>query len=234
MKYRRRMLVLMLGIAMVACNRGHGPNSATITVEAAKAARTSVDKTTHGRNRINSFFYAAVVPKLQPCWSKVQGQGAIVFKYTYRRVGMNWVAEGQDLGKSNLPPEQQKLALQCMQDATRDTSFPMEAIETTYSVNEMTLYWDWPVPFPQDVTELGRMVQNGNGELPGYGCQDCDLGSDNKFHCKGDDKFGWSACEASDYSCTVKFPLCGTGWPSPLPPVFIASSKWDPATKEIR
>jgi hypothetical protein len=72
---------------------------------------------------------ATVVPKLQSCWSRLQGKGEIGFKYTYRRSGTNWVWNRQEVENSTLAKDQEPIALQCMAEAVRDTSFPMEAAE---------------------------------------------------------------------------------------------------------
>src|SRR5262249_15961428 len=126
-------------------------------------AATSVDRDTHTQNRINSFFYVALVSKLQPRWSRVQGKGKITFKYTYRVAGTNWVGQQQEIEDHTLTQEQAALALQFMNDAARGTSFPMEAAEAARKANELVIHWTWPVPFPEDVTVMGRMIDTGGG-----------------------------------------------------------------------
>src|SRR5262245_59714524 len=135
-------------------------------------AASSVDRDTHAQNRINSFFYAALVPKLQPCWNRVQGKGEITFKYTYRVAGTNWLWQQQEVKGHTLLQEQAAIALQLMNDAARGTSFPMEAAEAHRKANEVVIHWTWPVPFSEDVTVMGRMVGKGGGGCTKE-CVDC-------------------------------------------------------------
>jgi hypothetical protein len=226
MSKRRRLACFqtVLTVALIITTASCAQHSGILSAEYKRAATTSLDRDTQEQNRINSFFYLAVVPKLQSCWSGIQGKGGIVFKYTYKREGMKWVWQGQQVEKSSLAQEQNAVALQCMQEAARDTSFPAEAVEAAYRVNDMVLYWGWPVPFPSDVTELGRMARNvgGAGEA-GY-CVDCEIVSGDVFECKVQKGWGWFYCWASGRTCSTQ-DLCGTGWMGGGVGIFIAEGR---------
>src|SRR5262245_65621629 len=94
MKYFKGVLAGCLNMLRSAWNRGP---KASGEVHVRKPEASSVDRDTHTQNRINSFFYAALVSKLQPCWNRVQGKGKITFKYTYRVAGTNWAWQQQEV-----------------------------------------------------------------------------------------------------------------------------------------
>ena len=67
------------------------------------------------QNQLNRHFSDAVVtPTLRECWSRLQGDGAIVFDFTYRKSGSRWVFDKIALIKSNLLAGQDEVALRCM------------------------------------------------------------------------------------------------------------------------
>lgn len=219
--YFQMALAVALIITTASCAERRGISSA----EYKRAATTSQDRDTQEQNRINTFFYVAVVPKLQPCWSRIQGKGGIVFKYTYKRDGMKWVWQGQKVEKSNLAQEQNEAALHCMQEAAHDASFPAEAVEAAYGVNEMVLYWGWPVPFPPEVTELGRIATGTGGAGEAGYCVDCEIVAGDVFECKVQKGWGWFYCWASGNTCSTQ-ALCGTGWMGGVPVgIFIAEGR---------
>ena len=83
------VVVAAILASAVACNREPPPPADTFHFTPTEPA-PSVDAETAAQNRINAFMYVAVLPKLQSCWSQLQGSGNVVFKYTYRRTGTNW------------------------------------------------------------------------------------------------------------------------------------------------
>jgi len=206
---------VVFAIALIAmacsCSRKQAPNTVTLSVEQKRATMTSVSRSVEEQNRLNGFFFAAVLPKLESCWSHVQGKGGIAFHYTYKREGTKWVWGGQEIEKSNLSPEQQQAALQCMQEAAKGSSFQMEALEAVYNMSEIHIHWAWPVPFPPNTSDLAKSV-GGAGELPGYGCRDCNLGDNFNFECESATS-GYLRCTVSDdrKSCTLGLPACYGG-----------------------
>src|SRR5262245_61182817 len=110
MNYFVRVLAGCLDMLGSAWNRGPKARG-EVRVRRPEAA-SSVDRDTHTQNRINSFFYVALVPKLQPRWSRVQGEGEITFKYTYRVAGTNWAWQRQEVESHTLTQEQAAIALQ--------------------------------------------------------------------------------------------------------------------------
>lgn len=128
------------------------------------------------QNRINRYFHKAVVPKMSACWSRIQGEGTIDFQFTYKRTAGGWEWEKLGVSGSTLPKGQDAVALQCMQESVRGTSFPVEEVDG--KAVEFFADWRWPVPWPKDITEMARMAGNGIiwGEC-GLGklkkCQDC-------------------------------------------------------------
>lgn len=179
---------------------------------------TSVERDIASQNRINSVFYVALVPKIKSCWSRLSGKGDVTFKYIYQRDGTNWVWRQQEIEDSNLPQDQTAIALQCMQEAAQGSSFPMEATEAARRSQEFVLHWTWPVPFPQDVTALGRMIDTGGG---GEGCRkscvDCDCpfvpGAGVTCSCKSTCSGYNPPCklDTDKKGCSMQLPKCSTG-----------------------
>ena len=200
-----------------ACDRGPKASGQLHLTEPEAAG--SVDKDTQAQNRINSFFYVALVPKLQSCWNRVQGKGEITFQYTYRAAGTNWVWQQQEVEGHTLAQEQAAMALQCMQDAARGTSFPMEAAEAARKGNELVIHWTWPVPLPQDATVMGRMIGGGGGSGECQKkCVNCDcpflpLGIGVLCKCVAACSGYTAPCvvDSNKKGCTMKLPECTSG-----------------------
>jgi hypothetical protein len=204
MKLMNALLAATLMLVAWGCSRGPEPHP-------------SVDADVAAQNRINGFMYVAVVPKLQSCWSRVQGKGEIVFKYTYRRSGTNWVWNRQEVESSTLQKDQEPSALQCMGEAARDSSFPMEAAEAARKGDEFVIHWTWPVPFPADVTALGRMIDTGGGRECTKSCVSCNCkftpGPGTSCSCDSSCSGYTPPCtlDADGKGCSMKFPACATG-----------------------
>jgi hypothetical protein len=119
------------------------------------------------QKRINRYFHTVVVPKLKTCWDRVQGDGTIEIKYLYAvEAKGTWSFKTIQASKSDLPKDQEKAAVACMQQAVTATSFPKEKSEkgTSYLIS-----WVWPVPMPPDAEQqVARMWGSGGGQ--GNGC----------------------------------------------------------------
>jgi hypothetical protein len=199
-----------------ACNREPPPAADTIHFLPTEPA-PSVDADTAAQNRINAFMFVAVMPKLQSCWGKLQGSGSVVFRYTYRRSGTNWVWRAQEVESTTLDKGQMPAALQCMTEAARESSFPMEASEAARRGDEMNIHWEWPVPFPNDVAALGRIISGGGG---GKECSKSCVKCDCPFLPGGVVCSCASACsgytapcvlDTNKKGCSMRLPACATG-----------------------
>jgi hypothetical protein len=88
-------------------------------------ARDTDRQIARAQNQLNRHFSDAVVtPTLRECWSRLQGDGAIVFDFTYRRSGSRWAFDKIALIKSNLPAGQDEVALRCMRDSVAPRRSP--------------------------------------------------------------------------------------------------------------
>ena len=183
------------------------------------------------RTRINGFFYAALVPKLKTCWGKISGKGEIEFKLTYRKAGQNWEWQQAEL-ESKAPQAQAATALACMQDSARGSSFPTTPDEARSE--QFGIHWAWPVPFPDDTSELARMIDTGGGgEGPAKKCFDCQSnppGSPRTAQCVSTST-GYSTCrndpDGKGCSMCCLDPKCASGWSGGAwgGGIFIASAK---------
>jgi hypothetical protein len=121
------------------------------------------------QQRINRYFHGDVVPRLNKCWSSLQGKGTIALKYTFTKSGARWTIKSVESEQSTLPSGQDAIALRCMRDAVRGSSFPVdreESKQTTFVVK-----WNWPVPFPANASQLAtRMFAVRANSGGGSGC----------------------------------------------------------------
>jgi hypothetical protein len=132
--------------------------------------RIALEKTVTTQQRLNRYFHGDVVPRLKDCWSRVQGKGTIALKYTYTKGSGKWMLDKLEVSESTLPRGQDAVALRCMQDAVRGTSYPVDQAEGNQ--NNFVLNWTWPVPFPADANEQNSVMfagRNGGGG-GGGGC----------------------------------------------------------------
>jgi hypothetical protein len=119
------------------------------------------------QKHINRYFHDVVMPRLTPCWNRVEATGRVELKYVYERDAMRrWTFKQVEAGRTDLPPAPNAAALACMRLAVAGTSFPSEPREVGESY---ALVWTWPVPLPPDVErQYARMLGNSGGE--GTGC----------------------------------------------------------------
>lgn len=119
------------------------------------------------QKKINQYFYNDVIPKLETCWNRLQGQGTIEMKYRYvSDADRGWTLKTVEVGESSLPEDQKASALACMQNAVAGTSFPRESAD---AVESYLVDWVWPVPLPADAEQqMARMIGASGGE--GTGC----------------------------------------------------------------
>lgn len=119
------------------------------------------------QKRINRYFHGTVARKLKPCWGRISGQGEIEVRYLYTADGKGgWSFKTIQASRSDLPKDQEKAAVACMQKAVSTTSFPREKTEKARS---FSISWVWPVPMPPDADQqIARMWGASGGE--GSGC----------------------------------------------------------------
>ena len=207
------MIVVALTVTLLVYARSQMPRSSTQTPQAERQAaqqrqQIALERTITTQQRLNRYFHSDVTPKLKNCWSRVQGKGTIALKYTYTKAGNGrWVFDKLETDNSTLPRGQETVALECMQDAVRGTSFPIEGAES--SQNSFVLNWSWPVPFPANAAELtsamfaARAVSGGGN---GGGCD----GRGAKAacsNCSSDGRSCLSVCVGFK-ECTVTTVLC--------------------------
>jgi hypothetical protein len=118
------------------------------------------------QKRINRYFHGSIVPRLKSCWSRLSGKGTIEIRYLYGGGAKGWSFRSIQASRSDLPRDQEKAAVACMQQAVAGTSFGKEKTEKakTFSIS-----WVWPVPMPPDADQqVARMWGSSGGE--GGGC----------------------------------------------------------------
>jgi hypothetical protein len=167
-----KLLATVLSVSVVAlssCTKRNPPVS-----EAALA----FERTIAAQDRVNRYFHTDIEPGLTTCWAGVAGQGTIAVIMPYQRRGDRWLPGTARIGGSTFPG--QDVALRCLQEAVRNTSFPVEAGDD--EATEFQVNWSFPVPWPKDVTEVARMISTGGGggggcgggpEAPAPACFDC-------------------------------------------------------------
>lgn len=126
-------------------------------------------KTITAQQRLNRYFHNDVIPKLRNCWNQLQGAGSIQINHNYvRTANGKWVVKGLTIGNSTLPRGQEAVALRCMQEAVRGSSFA--TVGDDESSKEYMVKWTWPVPFPSNAEEQTRVMFASKGSLGAWGC----------------------------------------------------------------
>ena len=168
----RTKMILMVtaifgGMYLIVVSKTQSP--ITQTPQAiAQEQELALQRSATTQKQVNRYFHTDVIPKLQNCWTRVQGQGAVEIKYTYRKDATGkWVADRLAIASSTLPRGQDAVALRCMQDSVRDTVFAVRSSNNSEST--YTLYWSWPVPFPAGFAQMA----SGIGTT-GTGAKGCD------------------------------------------------------------
>jgi len=182
--------------------------------------RIALEKTITTQQRLNRYFHGDVVPKLRDCWSRVQGEGTIAVKYTYTKGSGRWMFDRLEVSQSTLPRGQDAVALKCMQDAVRGTSYPVEQGEGNQ--NSFVLNWNWPVPFPANATEQTNAMFAARAAGGGTGGGGCDgQGTAARcFSCDHESKsiaclkvcVGYTTCTLGETYCRAE-GSCASGGP---------------------
>lgn len=151
-------VVLILGALIFAYSKAQQRRQPQVPQVASRMTNEQrLQRTITTQQRINRYFHGSVIPKLRNCWSRVQGRGTIAIEHTYARdASGKWVVEKLAVGKSTLPRGQDTVALQCMQDAVRGSSFPVEGDDG--DSKQYVVKWTWPVPFPANMTAQTRAM----------------------------------------------------------------------------
>ncbi len=210
---------LSLALLVYAHSRTHHAKSETPAPEPPTVAPQ--DKTVATQDRINRYFHRDVIPRLRDCWKSVQGAGEIEMKFTYARAGGGWTWERLERSSSTLPGGQDAVAVRCMQDAARGTSFPAGEGDSAGGtsavggdVNKFVVNWNWPVPLPGNSAEFAAKKSGGGGGKTG-GCDG--YGAVAKcYNCKNlkciEVCVGYESCTVGPSGCTAD-NKCASGGP---------------------
>ncbi len=170
------------------------------------------------QQRLNRYFHSDVIPKLGDCWQRVQGEGMVETKITFIKARGNWIWQSVDVSSSTLPRGQAAVASQCMQEAVRGTSFPVEEGDRVGNIkggDKYVVNWNWPVPLPANAAEFRIKSGGKTGGCDGHGapakCYNCTRGSNLQCFkvC-----VGWESCTSatSTKECFVG-DNCASGGP---------------------
>jgi len=128
----------------------------------------------------------------------------------YERNGNRWVA-GTPRVSPATATAQDDVALRCLQEAVRNTSFAVE--QSDAEAKEFHVNWSFPVPWPKDFQEVAAlMISTGGGG--GGGCGGPEAPAPACFDCGFIPFLGWSYCKkvCAGYStCTAEANGCRLG-----------------------
>ena len=223
----RTKMILMVtaifaGMYLIVVSQTQSPITQTPqTMPTAQEQQLDLERSATTQKQINRYFHKDVIPKLKDCWARVKGQGAVEIKYTYRRdAAGKWIADRLAISSSTLPAGQDAVALQCMQDSVRSTTFAVE--NTDSSQSKYVLYWSWPVPFPPGFPKMESQAiaaaptgGDGRGGCDGKGaparCWAC-----GPRGCKRT-CVGGEFCRMTGRSCVMAGETCVSGGPIGTP-----------------
>jgi len=177
----------------------------------------SAEKVSLAQTRVNRYFLNTTgAPKLKDCWSRLKGEGMIAMDFTYRKSGGSWAFEKVAVTKSNLPKGQDAIAVQCLQDSLRTTSFSIDTGNSReQSAGKFVVRWTWPVPLPTTGTQLMARMSGGSGGLGDVaGCSECVTRSEYPYglKCESRKSGGYIGCqEKGTNTCAYGPATCLTG-----------------------
>ena len=223
MKCTRIVLTVALILITQACQRSQPPqaNTPPTKEQLSQAVQsTSCERAIATQNRINRYFHHAVVPRVKDCWQRLKGKGTIAVEFDYQREKDGWATDKLKIERSTLPEGQESVALQCLQDSVRGTSFPVE--QDDGQAEQFMVHWSWPVPLPKDANEVAQLMSGGGGGgrcgplgVP-PACHDClsVLIFGKYWLACGPACAGYSFCIQDPDGCRLGpiSPRCVTGW----------------------
>ena len=140
----------------------------------------SYEQVIEKQNRINRYFHGSVVPKMMNCWETLSGKGTVSVAFNFSRDADKWRSGDSKLLAATLLKGQNEIALHCLQEAVRDTSFA--AAKADGESKELLVNWSFPVPWPKSDEEIvGLAIDTGGGggcggsESPAPSCWDCSI-----------------------------------------------------------
>ena len=151
-----------LSLIFVACTYSATPQS---------QEQKALEETITAQVAVNHYFYTAVTPRLRACWDRVQGEGTIEMAFRYSKSRGDWVFESVEGIRSSLPAEQGAVALRCMQESARATSFTLKEEGGAKVFEKFVLKWTWLVPLPAEGSEI--MARRLGTVTPTAGCAKC-------------------------------------------------------------
>jgi hypothetical protein len=160
----RTCLIYVISVLAVAAHASCRKAAPTPELEGGR-----LKESVEAQKTINRYFQDVVIPKLKPCWDRLQGTGTIEMTFAYVKAAEGWANETVEAGESSLSPEQRAAAAKCMQEAVQGTSLP---IPSRGSDESYALHWSWPVPLPANAEEQFAEMQKDNGG--GLGSTGCD------------------------------------------------------------
>jgi len=195
----RASLCIALSIATIACNRPGNeepPPHPDFSDDGA------------GVQRRVSAYLEGVVPKVKPCWSQLQGEGAIATDMVYRKSGRAWTLDSVRVTRSSLAKGQEATAEQCLREATRGTSFAVDANEALeQAAPTFVVRLGWLIPLPEPGVELtpeqvARMIGTG-GVITVPGCSNCVSNPNPPYGLKCESKSSGSNVDCEEISSNV-------------------------------
>lgn len=160
---RVHLIGAALALIFVACTQRGTPHRGTLL--------SDLEDTIAAQQVVNHYFYTTVTPRLRPCWDRVQGEGTVDIALRYSKAGGRWVFDSAEGIRSTVPQEQAAVALRCMQESARATSFVLDDRRGGKTFEKFVLKWTWLVPLPADGSEA--MARRAGGLTPAAGCAKC-------------------------------------------------------------
>jgi len=206
------LLVVALVVNLSACTYGRMGESQKPQAQ----DQTFGENITTAQTRINRYFQNAVVTAAwKECWSRLKGEGLIAMDFTYRKAKDTWVFEKIAVKKSTLPEGQDAVALRCMEESARTTSFPVEMSNgPERAANAFVIRWTWPAPMPTTKEQMAARMIGGGGLGDVAGCSECVERTDYPYglKCESRDRGGHLDCrEESTNVCSTASTSCLRG-----------------------
>lgn len=172
--------VVAVTLTILACD----DNQAAKTDSAKTASESAVDTlattvTAEREARLSQYFERDVTPRLRKCWDQIKGEGKIAFTLRYQKTDASWTWEKLAVSSSSLSKEQDAIAVRCVEESVRATSFPMspddqprDSLGKVVAATGFNLNWSFPVPLP-GTASTALAIGTGGGAGSAASCWQC-------------------------------------------------------------
>lgn len=210
--------VIAVTLTILACDDNRASKSNGEKPASQSAADTLPNTVTAEREaRLGRYFDRDVTPRLRKCWDEVKGEGRIAVTLRYKKTDAGWTWEKLAVSSSSLSKAQDAIAVRCVEESVRGTSFPIapedqarDSLRKAVTASGFNVNWSFPVPLPA-TTSTALAIGTGGGPGSAASCWQCGFDRTGEPSCL-QRRGGWPGCiELDQGGCICFGDPCASG-----------------------